>query len=227
MTRTGSTRQTRRARLAVMVLACLLLSASSATARSMVPAERTNADVIGVSISHPAKWSVERERYTFDKTYGFTVWKPEPDPATHDHGGTPAVRVALAYGLEPGQIEAAVREKLAAYPHLRMTREEVSVGGEGHEGVAVGPIPGSTPSTEVYVPVSGRVYQVNVYRERLDAAGRELLSDLKFSPPSRSVGSLGLPDGEDPGTYYRAGDEELIEQEEAAREESQVGAVMR
>jgi hypothetical protein len=78
------------------------------------------------------------------------------------------VRVALAYGLQPGQIEATVRERLAAYPDLVMTREKVSVAQKGHEGVAVGPIPGSTPSTEVYVPVNGRVYQINVYRETLE-----------------------------------------------------------
>jgi hypothetical protein len=29
-------------------------------------------------------------------------------------------------------------------------------------------IPGSTPSTEVYVPVNGRVYRINVYGEKLD-----------------------------------------------------------
>jgi hypothetical protein len=79
------------------------------------------------------------------------------------------MRVALAYDLEPGQIEATVREKLAAYPHLQMVREEVSVGEKGHEGVAVGPIPGSTPSTEAYAPVNDRVYQINVYREELGA----------------------------------------------------------
>jgi hypothetical protein len=134
------------------------------------------------------------------------------------------VRVALAYGLEPGQIEAKVREKLAAYADLPVEREEVGIGEEGHEGVAVGPIPGSTPSTEVYVPVNGRVYQINVYGERLDAVCRKLLTDLRFSRPPQSVGSLGLPDGEDPATYYRAGDEELVEKEEAAREEGRAGA---
>jgi hypothetical protein len=199
-----------------MVLACLLLFTSSAAARSTVSTERTNADVIGASIAHPAEWSVERERYTFDDTYGFTLWRPESDPATHDHGGTPAVRVALAYGLEPGQIEAVVREKLAAYPHLPLTREEVSVGEEGHKGVAVGPIPGSTPSMEVYVPVNGRVYQVNVYGERLDAGGRNLLSSLRFDPPSRPVGSLGLPDGASPETFYAPGGSERAERERAA-----------
>jgi hypothetical protein len=61
------------------------------------------------------------------------------------------VRVALAYDLEPGQIEAKVRDTLAAYPNLPLTREEISVGEKGHRGVAVGPIPGNTPSTGVYL----------------------------------------------------------------------------
>jgi hypothetical protein len=44
--------------------------------------------------------------------------------------------------------------------------------------VAVGPIPSSTPCTEVYVTLDERVYQVNAYGERLDAQSRELLSNL-------------------------------------------------
>ena len=43
-----------------------------------------------------------------------------------------------------------------------MTREEFGVGERGRRGVAVGSIPGSTLSTEVYVPVNGRVYRINV-----------------------------------------------------------------
>jgi peptidase M23-like protein len=218
MTRRESTQRTRRALLAAMVLACLLLSASGAAARSPVPAERTNADVIGTSIAHPARWVVERERYTFDETYGFTLWKPESDPATHDHGGTPAIRVALAYDLQPGQIEATVQETLAAYPDLPMTREQVSVGEKRHVGEAVGPIPGSTPSMEVYVPVNGRVYLINVYGVRLDAEGRKLLSSLRFDAPSRSVRSLGLPDANAPEVLYAPGGSELAERERAARE---------
>jgi hypothetical protein len=58
--------------VAALVLACPLLFACGAAARSTASAERTNADVIGASIVHPAKWSVERERYTIDGTYGFT-----------------------------------------------------------------------------------------------------------------------------------------------------------
>ena len=73
-----------------------------------------------------------------------------------------------------------------------MGREKVSVGENGLEGTAVGPISGAIPSTEVYVPVNGRVYQINVYGEELGEEGRELLSDIRFYEPSRSVKSLGL-----------------------------------
>ena len=179
--------------------------------------ERTEGNVVGASISHPAKWFVEREPYTYDDTYGFTLWKPESG-LPHDHGGTPAVRVALAYGLRPGQIEAAVQEKLASYPDLPLTREAVSVAQEGHRGVAVGPIPGSTPSTEVYVPINRRVYRINVYGETLGADGKELLSTLRFEPPSKPVSALRLPDANAPETLYAAGAPELAEREQAAHQ---------
>lgn len=200
----------------------VMAAGSGAQARQASPVERTEGDVVGASVSHPAGWSVERERRTFDGTYGFTLWKPEADPAAHDHGGTPMVRVSLASGLRPAGIEAAVRERLADYPELPLQRTSVSVGGERHRGVAVGPIPGSTPSTEVYVPVGGRVYLINAYATRpgeedLDAGDRELLSKLRFYPPSRPVESLGLPDGDVASTYY-GGDAGLVQKEEAAHE---------
>src|SRR5215216_3628294 len=105
-------------------LACLLflLGEPGALARSTGPTETTKNDVVGASISHPAKWSVERERYTFDETYGFALWKPEVG-SSHDHGGTPVVRVALAYELERGQIEATVQDDLAAYRSEEHTSE--------------------------------------------------------------------------------------------------------
>jgi Peptidase family M23 len=211
-----------------LLLACLLFlfGEPGAIARNAAPTETTKNDVVGASISHPAKWSVERERYTFDETYGFTLWRPDSG-LPHDHGGTPAVRVALAYGLRPNQIEATVREKLAAYPDLPMTREGVSVG-EKEEGVAVGPIPGSTPSTQVYVPVNGRVYQINVYAEKpgqegLDEDDERLLSSMRFYPPSRLVRSLGLPDANAPEALYAPGgtERERAAHEAAAEEASE------
>ena len=186
------------------------------------PVESTEGEVVGASVTHPADWTVAREQRTFDDTYGFTLWEPESGPAAHDHGGTPVLRVARAYDLEPSGIEAAVRERLAEYPDLPLEKRTVSAGAEKHQGVAVGPIPGSTPSTEVYVPVDDRVYRINVYATRpgeegLDAGDLDLLSNLRFQTPSRPVESLGLPDGDNASTYYE-GDAALVEQEESAHE---------
>jgi hypothetical protein len=187
-----------------------LVSSAEALQGIPRPTERTEGGVVGASISHPTKWFVERERYTYDQTYGFTLWRPDSG-ALHDHGGTPAVRVALAYGLRPGQIKATVLKKLRAYPDLPMTREKVSVAEKGHRGVAVGPIPGSTPSTEVYVPVNGRVYQINVYGKRFGSGDKRLLSSLRFEPPSRPVGSLGLSVANSEKSLYGAGDPKRAE----------------
>lgn len=162
--------------------------------------QRTSGNVVGASISHPEEWFVEREQNTYDETFGFVLWKPEPG-ALKDHGGIPAIRVARADDIAPDQIEQTAREKISAYPDLPVKREEVPVGKNGLEGIAVGPIPGAIPSTEVYVPVNDRVYQVNVYGEKLDEKSRELLSDIKFYQPSRSVESLGFEEASrDPQT---------------------------
>ncbi|HSL00639.1 MAG TPA: peptidoglycan DD-metalloendopeptidase family protein [Rubrobacteraceae bacterium] len=176
--------------------------------------QETEGAVVGASVVHPESWVVEREPYTYDGTYGYTLWHPDTS-RPHDHGGAPAVRVALAYGLKPGQIEERVEERVTSYPDLSLERREVPVAAR-HKGVAVGPIPGSTPSTEVYVPVNGRVYRINVYGEDLDAAGRELLSSLRFAPPSRPVEELALPAANSPEALYSEGEGELAEREQAA-----------
>ncbi len=87
------------------MFACLLFlvfGEARAKSTSAEETERTEGNVVGPSISHPAKWFVEREPYTFEETYGFPLWKPESG-LPHDHGGTPAVRVALAYDFGPGK----------------------------------------------------------------------------------------------------------------------------
>jgi hypothetical protein len=198
--------------MSALAAAGKLVSSAEALQGSPRPTERTEGGVVGASISHPTKWFVERERHTYDQTYGFTLWRPDSG-SLHDHGGTPAVRVALAYGLRPGQIKARVLEKLRAYPDLPMAREEVSVAEKGHRGVAVGTIPGSTPSTEVYVPVNGRVYQINVYGNRFGSDDKKLLSTLHFESPSKPVGSLGLPRANSADTFYGAGDSARAERE--------------
>ena len=62
--------------------------------------QRTGGEAVGATIVHPAAWNVEREPYTYEDTFGYTLWYPDTG-AAHDHGGTPALRVALAYELDP------------------------------------------------------------------------------------------------------------------------------
>ena len=168
---------------------------------------RSALEEVGASVSHPDKWVVERERFAYDGTHGYTLLSPEASPKdAHDHPGTPEVRVALAYGLDPDGIDERIRERIAEHPGLELERGNVPVGEKKLEGKAVGPIPGSTPSTEVYVPVDGQVYQVNVYGEKLDEKGKKLLSSLRFAPNSPSASSAPvLPDGEKAETHYAKG----------------------
>jgi hypothetical protein len=185
--------------------------------------ERSADGVVGASISYPDGWVLEREAYTFDKTYGFTLWRQ--GDAAADHSGTPAVRVALAYDLKPGQIDDRVRQTISDYPDLSLKRQEVGVA-RGRAGVAVGPVPGSTPFTAVYVPVKGRVYKINVYFERpgeegLDADDRALLSSLRFVKPARPVASLDLPAANSAEALYAPGDApDPADLARAAKEES-------
>jgi murein DD-endopeptidase MepM/ murein hydrolase activator NlpD len=173
---------------------------------------------VGASLVHPDTLVAAYDEYTFDGIYGFTLWrKQEPESAQHYEGGIPVVRVALAYDLQPEQIEPTVQDKLEVYSHLPISRQKVSVSERGLKGVVIGPIPGSTPSLEVYVPVEDRVYQFKIYKEQMDTEGEELLASLKFGPVSRSVESLNLLDAGVPETFYAEDNQELIELERSAR----------
>ena len=185
--------------------------------------QKTEGAAVGAEIVHPAAWNVEREPYTYGDTYGYTLWYPDTD-AAHDHGGQPALRVALAYDMEPSDVDGKVRQVLAENLEFPLRRETVDVARQ-HRGVAVGPIPGSTPYTAVYVPVNGRVYKINVYADDpeepgLDAPSRGLLADVRFEPPTRSVGSLDLPDANSPEALSVPEDPALISDEEATRQEA-------
>ena len=208
------------AMLAAAVLALLVIGAGSREAAGQPGAtKRTQDAAVGASVSHPAGWYVEHERYTYDGTYGYTLWRPDSG-AKEDHGGTPAARVARVYDLKPGGVEARVRESIAEHPGLKVERREVSVGEKGLEGVAVGPIPGSTPSVEVYVEDKGAVYQINLYGETLDPEDEKLLSSLKFEKPSKSVDSLGLKDGKKAESHYGEGNSKPSKGELRARRDA-------
>jgi murein DD-endopeptidase MepM/ murein hydrolase activator NlpD len=206
-------------RVLLLALGLVMVLQGEGGARQVSPApdaERTQGAVVGASISHPPNWTVERERYTFHGTYGFTLWRPEK-AGSQDHGGVPAARVALAEKLRPGRVNDEVGQTLAYYENqgLDVGRETVSVGGQ--EGVAFGPIPGSTPATRVYVPVGDRVYRIDVYSEApgeegLDADDRRLLRTVHFERPSASVASLGVPRANAPEALYPAdGDEPKVQ----------------
>jgi hypothetical protein len=208
----------------VMVMGFLTTDATVGAEQATGPRmERTADGVVGASISHPEGWVLGREAYTYDKTYGFTLWRQ--GDAVADHGGMPAVRVARAYDLKPGQIDDQIRETIGDYPDLPLKRQEVEVA-RGRAGVAVGPVPGSTPFTAVYVPVKGRVYKVNLYsegpgEEGIGAEDRALLSSLRFAPPSRPVASLDLPAANSAEALYAPGDAPDPEDvARAAKEES-------
>src|SRR3712207_7817158 len=100
------------------MLACLLflvLREAGAETAGSAKTERTEGSVVGASISHPAKWSVERERYTYDDTYGFTLWEPEPG-LSHGHGGAPAGSGGAPHGLQPRKDRGAVSRKAPPDP---------------------------------------------------------------------------------------------------------------
>jgi hypothetical protein len=132
----------------VLLLALCLFAVMATTAQgedvarlasSAANVQRTEGAVVGASIAHPASWTVERERYTSGGTYGFTLWRPG---GTQDHGGVPAVRVALAERLRPSDIEDEVGQMLAYYENqgLDVGRETV---GAGTRALLLVPSPGA------------------------------------------------------------------------------------
>src|ERR687893_1310040 len=113
-----------------VVLAVASVMAAAGTGaqaqESTAATEETGGKAVGATIVHPAAWNVEREPYTYQDTYGYTLWYPDTD-IPHDHGGRPALRVALAYELRPKDIEAEVESLRVHHPGLDLTRETVAV----------------------------------------------------------------------------------------------------
>ena len=40
---------------------------------SPVTTQKTGGEAVGAAVVHPAGWNVERESYTYDGTYGYTL----------------------------------------------------------------------------------------------------------------------------------------------------------
>src|SRR4028119_2524501 len=111
---------------AALAVASVMAAAGTGAEAQEPPTQtqKTGGKAVGAEVVHPAAWNVERESYTYDDTYGYTLWYPDTE-AAHDHGGQPALRVALAYELNPEDIEAEIDEVQADYPDLSPERETV------------------------------------------------------------------------------------------------------
>ena len=63
-----------------MVLAVASVMAAAGTgAQAQEPAaatQKTGGEAVGATVVHPAAWNVEREPYTYEDTYEYTLWYP-------------------------------------------------------------------------------------------------------------------------------------------------------
>ena len=157
-------------------------------------------EVVGVTVRHPAAWSVVRDPVLFE-THGFVLAEVE-DPED-PHGVLPVARIALDYGRGPDALREVVEAKRSEYPDVLMHETPVVVG--GHAGVALGPVPGGMASTNVYVAVEDRLIRINYFRQELDDRGRALLASLRFDRPARPVADLGLLDARSPEALFGPG----------------------
>jgi murein DD-endopeptidase MepM/ murein hydrolase activator NlpD len=153
--------------------------------------QRVRDEVVGVALDVPATWRVHPDPVLFN-TYGFALF----ENGRADHGGherSPVARVALAYQVEPGQIEGLVQDLMRKYQELSPTRSEVVVGGR-LRGVAVSGLPGTDPYSLVYVADGDRVYRIGLWTEEpgLDGRALSVLASLRFERPARSVHTLAL-----------------------------------
>src|SRR3712207_5978318 len=63
-------------------------------------------EAVGVTLAIPDDWRVHRDPVLFN-TYGFVLFDPRDEKAG-SHERSPVARVALAYGMKPGDIEGRI-----------------------------------------------------------------------------------------------------------------------
>jgi murein DD-endopeptidase MepM/ murein hydrolase activator NlpD len=175
-----------------MVVACSNEPVPEADApETAVTRQTVRDDVVGVSLDVPGTWRVQQDPVLFN-TYGFALFDPG-SPELGGHERSPAARIALAYQVQPSQIESLVQDLMAKYAEFPLTRSEVVVG-NGLKGVAVSGLPGTDPYTLVYVAHGERVYRIGLWTDEpgLNARAHAVLAGLRFETPQRSVQSLNL-----------------------------------
>jgi murein DD-endopeptidase MepM/ murein hydrolase activator NlpD len=181
-----------------------------------VRTQRVRDEVVGVSLSVPGEWHVQKDPVLFN-TYGFALFDPS-GPSMGGHERSPVARIALAYQAKPDQIESLVQDLMSKYQEFPLVRSEVVVG-HGLRGIAVSGLPGTDPYTLVYVANGERVYRIGMWTEEpgLNARARTVLASLQFEEPTRSVQSLDLVPVEQ-ATYAAPPREQLAISAQAHRE---------
>ncbi|MFP2926205.1 M23 family metallopeptidase [Pyxidicoccus sp. 3LG] len=214
----------------------LLTSSLLLTACADAPTEADRApatqlltdDVVGVSVTLPTEWAMSRDAVLFDDSYGFLISGEDRDLSVDGpHDREPIARIARVHGARPAQLEALVQAQLEAHadsPTLRLSRSEVDVGG-GLRGVAVTGLPGTQPYSVVYVASGEEVYEIGLWTAApgLDARAHSVLGALRFTPPARSVQSLGLQSEKESLLWEPTG--EMAVRSQAARAERMAQAL--
>ncbi|MFP2905404.1 M23 family metallopeptidase [Pyxidicoccus sp. 3LFB2] len=192
-------------------------------------ATRTVTDeVVGVSVTLPAGWVMNRDAVLFDDSHGFLISGEDQDPSVDGpHDREPIARIARVRDAGPAELEARVLAQFAAHaeaPGLQPGRFEVDVG-NGLRGVAVTGLPGTQPYSVVYVASGEHLYEIGLWTAEpgLDARAQALLGSLQFTQPVRTVESLGLtPEKE---SLYWEPTGEMAVRSQAARAERMAQAL--
>jgi hypothetical protein len=121
------------------------------------------------------------------------VWGAADAAAPTLHRRKLMLRVAVVVGETPAALEKHVASRLEQVPTA--SRRLLAVGNAPKEGLALGPIPGSTPHHEIWVIANDRLYRISAFSASLDAETLALLGGLHFTKPTGDVASLNLPDG--------------------------------
>lgn len=130
---------------------------------------------------------------------GWQVTEPEMlDPRAYTVYIMPIPSATSSGGLNIGMlldpqltIEQAVAAQRAAYPDFDIQPTPITV--DGNEGALIEGLPGMTGATIIYVSANDHLYELLFHTERLDDTSRQLLDQMRFTPPTQSVESLGLP----------------------------------
>lgn len=179
----------------------LLLTQATYSRENPVPQQTVvyENQVLGVRLNHPTNLRVVEDKY-LSTSLGFTL----VDPNGEGHlVGSPkeehlVMRVSSMLNSSPEDTEKAVQKLVRAFPDVAIQQGTLNI--DGQTAKVLYPVPGEDVSTYIYLEKNGRIYEI-IYQGKLDDEGRNILSELRFENPRKSVESLGLPPQTEPALY--------------------------